>query len=101
MSLSYLLKRIKSNDPTLKKLDLDNRPDTDSRKLEAIVGALAENSFIRSISMCNSSVDDSLLSALSLVLVENTSIEKIRISNNKITDVGVEYVSVVGTMYFC
>lgn len=92
-SLLDVIRRVRSNDPQLRELELDNRPSSDLREMEAIVNALAANTSVSFLSMCNSNVDDSLIAALSLVLAENTSVEEILLSDNQITSEGCEYVS--------
>ena len=94
-NISFLLQRVKSNDPTLAELVLDNRPDDiRSHEIEAILDALAQNSIVTKISLCNNDLDDSLIAALSLALVDNTSITHVLLSDNQITSDGCEYVSV-------
>jgi len=96
-NISFLLQRVKSNDPTLTELVLDNRPDElRSHEIEAILDALAQNSIVRKISLCNNDLDDSLVAALSLALVDNTSITHVLLSDNQITSDGCEYL--LGTL---
>lgn len=93
VSLSQILQRVETNDPTLTELLLDNRNIDDTNALESILDALAQNSHVACVSLCNCGVDDTLVAALSLALVDNSSITDVLLSDNQITSEGCEYVS--------
>ena len=100
MSLSHVLQRVKSNDPTLTEIILDNKNLATTNETEDLFDALAGNTVVKKISLCNTGIDDSLAAALSLALVDNTSINEIFLGDNHITSEGCEYVSRRFLAYF-
>jgi len=96
MPLSLVLRSIKSNDPTLTEVLLDNRELAAMHEIEELFDALARNSIVKKVSLCNNGIDDSLAAALSLALVDNTCINEIFLSDNEITSEGCEYL--LGTL---
>ena len=94
-SLSYIVERIKSNDPTLTQLLLDNRQLGCSHETENLFDALSTNTYVNKISLRNNEIDDSLVATLSLALADNTAISEVFLSDNVITSEGCEYVSFV------
>jgi len=96
MALSEIVQRVKSNDPTLKELLLDNRYLAETQEMELLFDAIAQNTHVSKLSLCRNGIDDSLAAALSLALVDNASVEKLLLSDNQITSEGCEYL--LGTL---
>lgn len=65
-------------------------------EIEELFDALARNSVVRKVSLCNNGINDSLAAALSLALVDNTCINELFLSDNGITSEGCEYL--LGTL---
>ncbi len=94
-SLSYMVERVNSNDPTLTQLLLDNRQLGLSRETENLFDALSKNTYVNKISLRKNEIDDSLVATLSLALADNRAISQVFLSDNLITSEGCEYVSFV------
>ena len=94
-SLSSIVERINSNDPSLTQLLLDNRHLGCSHETENLFDALSKNTYVNKISLRNNEIDDRLIAALSLALADNTAISHVFLSDNVITSEGCEYVSFV------
>ena len=94
--LSDILDRVKSNDPTLKEVLLDNRQLAASNQAELLFDYIAGNTVVKKLSLCNNDIEDTLAAALSLALVDNATINQVLLSDNKITSEGCEYL--LGTL---
>ena len=94
--LSDILDRVKSNDPTLKEVLLDNRQLAASNQAELLFDYIAGNTVVKKLSLCNNGIEDTLAAALSLALVDNATINQVLLSDNKITSEGCEYL--LGTL---
>lgn len=94
-----IIDQVRSNDPNLTEVLLDNMRLGSSPETEALFDALAQNTVVRKLSLCNNGIEDSLAAALSLAIVENFYIKELILRDNGITSEGCEYVSEVGCMY--
>lgn len=96
LSLASVLHRLRENDPSLTELklsgtDLSQTPETDD-----LVDALAFNTSVTTLTLDNTSTDDTLAASLSLALADNQSITSISLRDNQITSEGAEYL--LGTL---
>ncbi|KAL7551353.1 hypothetical protein ACHAWF_014544 [Thalassiosira exigua] len=95
--LSSVIQRVKSNDPTMIELLLNNRDlGNSSHEIELLFDAHVSNSHVRTVSLCNNGLDNTLAAALSLALVDNASINELLLSDNMITSEGCKYL--LGTL---
>ena len=90
--IDLLLERIRSNDPNSTQLDLHGMSIGPNDNIDAIMDALAENSYLRKVDLSRNMIDDDCVSALSIALAENTSITHLFLADNRITSIGAEYI---------
>ena len=95
-SISLIVDRIKSNDPSFVELDLDGTDLTNYDERESMVDALGGNDVIKSLNFNDTGIDDDIVAALSLALADNITITHISLRDNQITNEGCEYL--LGTL---
>ncbi|KAL7551352.1 hypothetical protein ACHAWF_014543 [Thalassiosira exigua] len=95
-NLEDTLERMVANDLNLTEVWLNGFDLSQTFETDAIFEALTSNTYVTSILLNATEMDDTLVAALSLALVDNSTVTRLSLRDNNIGSVGCEYV--LGTL---